>query len=84
MSIYTRTGDKGQTALFGGGRVPKNDLRVSAYGDVDELNSAIGATLSCNPGDFRAELLESIQRDLFAIGGQLATPNPTKVADALE
>ena len=42
MKIYTRTGDRGETGLFGGGRVPKDDTRVAAYGDVDELNSCIG------------------------------------------
>ena len=83
VKIYTRTGDGGETALFGGGRVPKDHLRVAAYGDVDELNSALGAAMACVPGEFEAPLLESIQRDLFSIGGQLASPNPDKVAKAL-
>jgi cob(I)alamin adenosyltransferase len=81
--IYTRTGDTGQTALFGGGRVPKDHPRVSAYGDVDELNAALGAVLACEPVDLERELLEGIQRDLFAIGARLASPDPGKVARAL-
>ena len=84
MAIYTRTGDSGDTALFGGGRVPKNDVRVTAYGDVDELNAVLGAALACEPTAFAAELLESIQHDLFSLGGQLATPDPTRVAKAIK
>lgn len=83
MKIYTKTGDGGETSLFGGGRVPKHDPRVAAYGDVDELNSAIGLALATEPRDLEVALLEQIQRDLFAIGGQLATRDPTKVASAL-
>ena len=84
MKIYTRTGDAGETGLFGGGRVPKDDPRVAAYGDVDELNSAIGVARATPPADGYDGVLESIQRDLFAIGGHLATPDPDKVAKALE
>jgi cob(I)alamin adenosyltransferase len=84
MKIYTRTGDAGETGLFGGGRVPKDHARVQAYGDVDELNSAIGVVRSTQPVHFFDELLETIQRDLFALGGQLATPDPEKVRAALE
>ncbi len=84
MKIYTRTGDEGETGLFGGGRVGKDHVRVAAYGDVDELNSVLGLVRATTPEDFQAELLESIQRDLFSIGGQLATPDPSKVAAALE
>lgn len=83
MKIYTRTGDGGDTSLFGGGRVPKHDARVGAYGDVDELNSAVGAALAVEPRAFELELLTAVQRDLFAIGGQLASPDPTRVAKAL-
>jgi cob(I)alamin adenosyltransferase len=83
VKIYTKTGDRGETALFGGGRVPKDHPRVCAYGDVDELNSSIGAAMACAPVEFEAPLLESIQRDLFAIGGRLASPEPEKVARAL-
>ena len=76
MKIYTRTGDEGETGLFGGGRVPKDHPRVAAYGDVDELNSAIGVARATAPAQFFDPLLESVQRDLFAIGGHLATPDP--------
>jgi len=83
MKIYTKTGDKGDTGLFGGGRVPKDDRRVAAYGDVDELNSTIGVARAALPGAAFDPLLEQIQRDLFAIGGHLATPDPEKVRAAL-
>jgi cob(I)alamin adenosyltransferase len=83
MRIYTKTGDGGTTGLFGGGRVAKDDARVSAYGDVDELNSAIGVARATAPADFSDELLAEIQRDLFSIGGHLATPDPEKVKKAL-
>jgi cob(I)alamin adenosyltransferase len=83
MKIYTRTGDRGETGLFGGGRVPKDHPRVVAYGDVDELNSALGLVRATEPLDFFDSLLQSIQRDLFSIGGQLAAPDPTQVAKAL-
>lgn len=84
MRIYTRTGDEGETGLFGGGRVPKDHLRVAAYGDVDELNSAIGVARSTPPGELFDSELEAVQRDLFVIGGHLATPDPAKVRAALE
>ena len=84
MKIYTKTGDAGDTGLFGGGRVPKDHVRVQAYGDVDELNSAIGIARATAPVAFMDDLLESIQRDLFALGGHLATPHPEKVKKALE
>ncbi len=73
--IYTRRGDDGSTGLFGGPRVRKDDLRVSAYGDVDELNSALGVAREELPeGDLRA-LLDSLQSELFTLGAQLATPD---------
>jgi cob(I)alamin adenosyltransferase len=84
MKIYTRTGDQGDTGLFGGGRVPKDHPRVAAYGDVDELNSTIGLVRASAEEGFYDELLESIQRDLFSIGGHLATPDPERVRKALE
>jgi cob(I)alamin adenosyltransferase len=83
MKIYTRTGDQGDTGLFGGGRVPKDHPRVAAYGEVDELNSALGVARATEPAGFYDPLFESIQRDLFAIGGQLAAPDPEPVAKAL-
>jgi cob(I)alamin adenosyltransferase len=83
MKIYTKTGDGGETALFGGGRVSKHHVRVMAYGDVDELNSALGLAMAVPPVDFEREILEQVQHDLFAIGGQLATREPEKVERAL-
>lgn len=83
MKIYTKTGDGGETGLFGGGRVPKNHLRVEAYGAVDELNAAIGFARALEPAGLADALLLEVQRDLFAIGGQLASPEPGKVAKAL-
>jgi len=76
--IYTKTGDRGETGLFGGGRVPKDDPRVAAYGDVDELNAAIGFAAALEPQAFDAAFLETIQRDLFTIGAELASPDPAK------
>jgi cob(I)alamin adenosyltransferase len=84
MRIYTKTGDNGQTGLFGGGRVAKDHARVEAYGEVDELNSAIGVARSAAPAELFDAELEAVQRDLFALGGHLATPDPTKVRAALE
>jgi len=83
MRIYTKTGDQGDTGLFGGGRVSKDHPRVSAYGEVDELNSTIGVVRATAPAGFFDDLLQSIQRDLFSIGGHLATPDPEKVEKAL-
>ena len=84
MKIYTRTGDAGETGLFGGARVPKDHIRVAAYGDVDELNAAIGVVRAAAPLPRVDEVLVSIQRDLFAIGSLLATPDPDKMARHLE
>jgi len=84
MRIYTRTGDEGETGLFGGGRVAKDHPRVAAYGDVDELNSVLGLARGLPPAELFDPELEAIQRDLFSIGGHLATPDPAKVRAALE
>ncbi|HXI22170.1 MAG TPA: cob(I)yrinic acid a,c-diamide adenosyltransferase, partial [Gemmatimonadales bacterium] len=84
MSIYTRTGDAGETGLFGGGRVPKDHIRVQAYGEVDELNSTLGLVRAADPPELFDAELEAIQRDLFVLGGHLATPDPEKVRRALE
>lgn len=74
MKIYTRTGDGGETSLFGGTRVSKSDPRVAAYGDVDELNAHLGvARVSAADAEIAAELVQ-LQRDLFALGAQLADP----------
>ena len=82
--IYTKTGDDGRTALFGGDRVTKDDLRVDAYGDVDELNAVIGAARSAEVMPRVDEVLAPIQRDLFAIGALLATPHPDEHRKQLE
>ena len=74
MKIYTRTGDDGDTSLFDGTRVRKSDSRVEAYGDVDELNACLGLVrASCGDAAIDAELVR-FQRDLFALGAQLADP----------
>jgi cob(I)alamin adenosyltransferase len=74
MKIYTKTGDSGETSLFGGQRVPKDALRIEAYGTVDELNSVLGIALAEGPdGEIRPVLLQ-IQHQLFGLGADLATP----------
>jgi cob(I)alamin adenosyltransferase len=74
VKVYTRGGDRGETSLFGGDRVQKDDPRVEAYGAVDELNALLGVALSeIGDKDLR-ELLEGVQCSLFDLGGELATP----------
>lgn len=76
MKIYTKTGDKGQTALIGGRRVSKADLRIDTYGTVDELNAWIGLLRDQPVNAARRDLLKEIQDRLFTIGSELATdPN---------
>ena len=78
MKIYTKTGDNGETGLFGGERVSKDSLRISAYGTVDELNSFIGlATTEVRDEDVKKILLK-IQNQLFVVGSDLATPEDEK------
>ena len=84
MKIYTRTGDKGDTGLFGGGRVSKTHPRVEAYGDVDELNAALGLARSIELMPRVDEIIVPLQRDLFAIGALLATPDRDKMKKQLE
>lgn len=82
MAIYTRTGDKGDTSLFDGTRVPKSHPRVETYATLDELNSVLGEALAFLPkAKFKqlAKELENIQHDLFAIGSALALPHPMPV-----
>ena len=77
MKIYTKTGDSGETGLFGGTRVSKADPRVAAYGDVDEISACLGlarAMLVTGGDDELASMLEQIQKDLFALGARLADP----------
>jgi cob(I)alamin adenosyltransferase len=72
--IYTRAGDAGETSLGDGSRVPKTDLRIEAYGTVDELNSFVGAALAGEvPDEFRP-WLEQVQNDLFDLGADLSVP----------
>jgi len=75
VKIYTRTGDSGETGLFDGTRVPKSDPRVSAYGDVDELNAWLGLARVELADEQLTGILETVQRDLFALGAQLADPS---------
>ena len=80
MKIYTKTGDTGTTALFGGKRVSKADLRIDTYGTVDELNSWIGVVRDQPVNEKRKNILVEIQDRLFTIGSILATePGNTKV-----
>jgi len=72
MKIYTKTGDKGQTSLIGGARVPKYHLRIEAYGTVDELNSYIGLVMCQDIDTKDQQLLKEIQDRLFTIGASLA------------
>ncbi|MCS6984814.1 MAG: cob(I)yrinic acid a,c-diamide adenosyltransferase [Leptospiraceae bacterium] len=82
MKIYTRTGDKGETSLFAGGRVAKNHPRVEAYGTLDEANSVIGVALSFLPeglGELKESLLW-LQKRLFDLGAELATAKQEALA----
>ena len=74
MKIYTRTGDTGDTSLFDGTRVRKSEPRVEAYGDVDELNACLGLARASGADHEIADELIRLQRDLFALGAQLADP----------
>jgi len=74
MKIYTRTGDAGDTALFDGTRVKKDDARVDAYGEVDELNAWLGLARSTLGDQDLDDAIAGIQRDLFAVGAELADP----------
>lgn len=73
MKIYTKTGDQGMTALFGGTRVPKHHIRIQSYGTVDELNSWLGLLRDQEINDQHKEMLMKIQQDLFTVGAILAT-----------
>lgn len=76
MRIYTKGGDAGQTGLFGGQRVHKHDLRVTAYGEVDELNAVLGlCRAEALPAELEAQLAR-VQNELFTLGAELATPEP--------
>lgn len=77
--IYTRRGDTGETGLIGAARVAKDDPRVEAYGEVDELNAVLGSVIAADPShDLDPERLHLIQEDLFVIGARLATADPDR------
>ena len=78
MKIYTKTGDKGETSLFGGKRVQKSAQRLKAYGTVDELNSFIGLAIVEVNDEHVKNILIEIQHQLFALGADLATPDDEK------
>ena len=78
MKIYTKTGDKGETGLFGGERVSKNSFRIEAYGTIDELNAFIGLAIIEVSDKSVKDLLQKIQNWLFSIGADLATPDNEK------
>jgi cob(I)alamin adenosyltransferase len=74
MKIYTKTGDKGETGLFGAGRISKDSLRIEAYGTVDELNSFIGLSITESSDNNVIDVLRKIQNQLFTVGSDLAAP----------
>ncbi|MBP3193593.1 cob(I)yrinic acid a,c-diamide adenosyltransferase [Natronogracilivirga saccharolytica] len=74
MKIYTKSGDHGETSLFGGQRVSKNHSRIDAYGTVDELNTIIGIARTADPVPEIEQLLDQLQNELFVLGADLATP----------
>lgn len=79
MKIYTRGGDAGQTGLFGGDRVAKDDPRVQAYGAIDELNAALGLVIALDEdGILEQPALVALQEDLFVIGARLAAADPRR------
>jgi cob(I)alamin adenosyltransferase len=83
VKIYTKTGDAGDTGLFAGARVRKDDVRIEAYGTVDELNAVIGlARAELLPPEIE-QTLERVQSELFSVGAELATPEPEKHGTAL-
>jgi cob(I)alamin adenosyltransferase len=83
VKIYTKTGDEGETGLFGGGRVPKDHRRVEAYGAVDEANAVIGTALAHLHDVELGEMLTTIQADLFTVGAVLATDPQSASAKAI-
>jgi len=80
--IYTRTGDKGETGLGDGSRIAKDSPRIEVIGDVDELNSHLGAVLACDIPEPVQECLEDVQHDLFHLGGELSTPGRKAIVAA--
>lgn len=84
MKLYTKTGDKGKTGLFGGQRVPKNDLRIETYGTIDELNSVLGIVRSFTSDGDLIDLYQTLQNTLFNLGSDLATPFGSKFEDKVK
>lgn len=74
MKIYTKTGDKGETGLFGGKRVQKSSIRITAYGTIDELNAALGLALCYIQNEKVKTIVQKLQHQLFVVGADLATP----------
>jgi cob(I)alamin adenosyltransferase len=83
VKIYTKTGDAGETGLFGGPRVRKSDPRVEAYGEVDELNAAVGAARALVEDPEIDRELAKVQEELFCVGAELATPHDARARSAL-
>jgi cob(I)alamin adenosyltransferase len=83
VKIYTKTGDAGETGLFGGPRVRKSDHRVEAYGEVDELNAALGSARASVEDPELDRHLARIQDELFCVGAELATPHGAKARSAI-
>ena len=83
MKLYTKTGDRGETALFDGTRVQKSQARIAAYGEVDELNATLALVLATGLDADLYELVTDIQRDLFALGARLADPR-NRIAERVE
>ena len=81
MKIYTKTGDGGETGLFGGKRVNKSNGRIAAFGHVDELNSLLSVCRAYNKNVFQEQILRKLQHELFVLGADLATPldSPLKI-----
>ncbi len=75
MKIYTKTGDSGETSLYDGKRIKKDDIRVESYGTVDELNSMLGLARNFVDDNEIVEIVYTIQRELFNVAGELATEN---------
>ncbi len=84
MPLYTKIGDKGQTMLYGGGRISKADARVHAYGSIDELSALLGVILSELRGDSLRPRLLSMQATLYRLGADLATPHQTRSSPRAE
>jgi cob(I)alamin adenosyltransferase len=78
MKIYTKTGDKGETGLWGGDRIAKDSVRIIAYGTVDECNTILGVVRTCDIAPALDKMMQWIQNKLFMVGSDLATPSDKK------